>query len=176
MKILLGITGSISAYKAVDILRYFQQENHELSVVMTWAATRFITPLTLETFIGHRVYTEMFREGTDPLAHINLVRDIHLLLVAPATANIIGKFTAGIADDLLSSLYLACSAPVVVAPAMNTRMLNHDAVRENLKKLRKRGVGIVEPDSGSLACEEEGKGRLPSAETIYRYCMKKLNV
>lgn len=171
MKLILGVTGSISAYKAVDILRIFQKNRHEVSVVMTQAATHFIGPLSFRTFINNRVYVGMFDKGQDPLLHINLAKNYDLLLVAPATANIIGKFANGIADDLLSSLFLAFNKKIILAPAMNTNMLNNQIVIENQNKLRDRGIKIIDSQSGELACEEEGKGRLPSADIIYKYCL-----
>jgi len=176
MKILLGVSGSISAYRAVDILRIFQKNDHQVTVVLTRAATRFITPLTFRTFVGNQVYLDMFESESDPLPHINLPRHHDLLLVAPATANLIGKFAGGIADDLLSSLYLACSQPVVIAPAMNTRMLEHPAVSANLQVLKERGVAVIETASGELACEETGKGRLAPPQDIYEFCVKRLHV
>lgn len=170
MKVLLGVTGSISAYKAVDIMRVFQKNGHEVSVIMTGAGQRFIPALTFETFIPGKVYTAMFDERHEPLLHIDICDDHDLLLVAPATANILAKMANGIADDLLSTVYLAFSKQVVAAPAMNVNMLAHPATQENIARLKKRGVEIIEPDEGSLACKVEGKGKLPDPQRIFETC------
>lgn len=175
MNLLLGITGSISAYKSVDILRVFQKNSHSVSVIMTGSAQKLISPIIFETFSPGRVFTDMFERKNDPLLHINLVKDNDLLLVAPATANIIGKFANGIGDDLLSTTFLAWNKKVIISPAMNTNMFNNQAVKENMDKLTERDVLFIEPDEGSLACIEEGKGRLPSKENIYKFCMEKMN-
>ncbi len=171
MKLVLGVSGSISAYKAVDILRLFQKNGHDVSLVMTRAATRFIAPLTFETFVPGRVFCEMFAPGQDPLLHINLARNNDLLLVAPASADIIGKMAGGIADDLLSTVFCAFYQRVVVAPAMNSHMLDNPAVADNLGRLRSRGVEVIEAETGPLANLETGRGRLPDADAIYRHCL-----
>ena len=172
MKLILGVSGSIGAYKAVDIMRYFQKNGHEVTVVMTRAATRIIAPLTFATFAPGKVYQELFAEGQDPLLHINLSKENELLLVAPATANIIGKMAGGIADDLLSTVFCAFYRRVVVAPAMNTHMLENPAVVENIARLRGRNVEVIEAAEGQLANLETGRGRLPDAGTIYDHCLK----
>ena len=171
MNVLLGVTGSISAYKAVEIMRLFQKNGHDISVIMTRSATKLIKPLTFETFIPGKVHKNMFAQHQDPLLHINLSKDNDLFLIAPATANIIGKLANGIADDLLSTTFLAFHKRVVIAPAMNHHMFENQAVVENLNKLRSRGVEIIEPEAGSLACDEDGKGRLPEPEKIYNFCL-----
>jgi phosphopantothenoylcysteine decarboxylase/phosphopantothenate--cysteine ligase len=171
MKLVLGVSGSIGAYKAMDIMRLFQKNDHAVTVVMTHAATRIISPLAFATFAPGKVFHDMFAENQDPLLHINLSRDNDLLLVAPATANIIGKMANGIADDLLSTLFCAFYRRVVVAPAMNFHMLENPAVVENMARLRGRGVEIIEPAEGMLANRETGKGRLPEANVIYRHCV-----
>jgi phosphopantothenoylcysteine decarboxylase / phosphopantothenate---cysteine ligase len=171
MNVILGVTGSISAYKAVDIMRLFQKGGHEVSVVLTAAALQFIPALPFETFCPLRVYSQMFAPHQDPLVHIHIGRQHDLLLIAPASANIIGKMANGIADDLLSTIYLAFFKQVVVAPAMNSYMFDHPAVKENLARLQARGVSIIEPSAGSLACKEEGRGKLPPPQEIYNYCM-----
>jgi phosphopantothenoylcysteine decarboxylase/phosphopantothenate--cysteine ligase len=159
--IALGITGGIGAYKAVEVCRGLQQRGHDVVAVMTRAATRFVGPLTLEAITRRPVITSQFRPGTNAdIEHIAIADRIDLLLVAPCTANIVGKFANGIADDFLTSLYLATKAPVLIAPAMNSNMLAHDAVQRNLQALVSRGVGIVEPGEGYLACGWIGKGRL----------------
>lgn len=169
MKVVLGVTGSISAYKAVDIMRLFQKSGHQVSVIMTRAAQELIPAYTFETFAPGKVFTEMFVKYQDPVLHVNICEQNDLLLIAPATANIIGKMANGIADDLLSSAYLAFYKKVVIAPAMNTHMLENPAVRENIARLKAWGVEIIEPVEGSLACKYEGKGKLPAPEDIYNY-------
>ena len=163
----LGVTGGIGAYKAVEVARGLQQRGHEVAAVMTESATRFVGPLTFEAITRHHVITDQFAPGMNAdIEHIALASQADLLLVAPATANIIGKFANGIADDFLSALYLATTAPVLLAPAMNTNMLGHAAVRENLDRLAARGVGFVEPGEGFLACGWVGKGRLAEPAEI----------
>lgn len=172
MNVVLGVTGSISAYKAVDIMRVFQKKGHRVSVIMTESAMKLIPALTFETFAPGKVYTDMWAPRRDPVLHVNICEGNDLLLIAPATANIIGKMANGIADDLLSATYLAFYKKVVISPAMNTHMLEHPAVAENIERLKKRGVDVIEPDEGSLACNYEGKGKLPTPERIYEYCAK----
>jgi phosphopantothenoylcysteine decarboxylase/phosphopantothenate--cysteine ligase len=176
MKLVLGVSGSIGAYKAVEVLRLFQKNGHEAAVVMTRAATRFVAPLTFATFAPGRVYHELFSEGQDPLLHISLAKDYDLLLVAPASANIIGKMANGIADDLLSTVFCAFFRRVVVAPAMNSHMLENPAVVANLAQLRHRGVEVIEAAEGQLANLESGRGRLPDARTLYDHCLKIIRV
>ena len=176
MKLVLGVSGSIGAYKALDIMRRFQKNGHQVAVVMTRAATRFIAPLSFETFAPGRVFHELFAPGQDPLLHINLAKENDLLLVAPASANIIGKMANGIADDLLSTLFCAFFRRVVVAPAMNTHMLENPAVVDNIARLRGRGIEIIEAADGPLANLDSGRGRLPDAEAIYRHCLNSASV
>lgn len=167
MLIALGVTGGVGAYKAVEVARGLQKRGHEVVAVMTAAATRFVGPLTFEAITRRRVVTDQFESGANAdIEHIALASAIDLLLVAPATANILGKFANGIADDFLSTLYIATQAPVLVAPAMNTRMFAHEAVRRNLDTLAARGVGFVEPGEGYLACGWIGKGRLAEPDEI----------
>jgi phosphopantothenoylcysteine decarboxylase / phosphopantothenate---cysteine ligase len=165
--IALGVSGGIGAYKAVEIARQLQQRGHDVTVVMTRNARRFIAPLTFEAITRRRVVTSQWSAGLNAdIEHIALATDIDLLLVAPATANIIGKFANGIADDFLSSLYLATRAPLLLAPAMNTVMLEHQAVRRNVATLASRGARFVDPGEGYLACGWVGKGRLAEPEII----------
>jgi len=171
MNLVLGVTGSISAYKAVEILRIFQKNGHNVSVIMTKEAKKFISPLTFETFIPGRVYSELFKENQDPVLHINISRTNDLLLIAPATANIIGKIANGIADDLLSTIFLAFYGKIVIAPAMNSFMYENIAVKENIAKLKSRNVEVIEPEKGELACKDTAKGRLASYNRIYNYCI-----
>jgi phosphopantothenoylcysteine decarboxylase/phosphopantothenate--cysteine ligase len=157
----LGVTGGIGAYKAVEVCRGLQQRGHEVVAVMTRAAARFVGPITFEAITRRPVITSQWRPGMNAdIEHIAIADGIALLLVAPCTANVIGKFANGIADDFLTSLYLATKAPVLLAPAMNTNMLGHDAVQKNLQMLASRGVRFVEPGDGYLACGWVGKGRL----------------
>jgi phosphopantothenoylcysteine decarboxylase / phosphopantothenate---cysteine ligase len=167
--IALGVTGGIGAYKAVEIARGLQQHGHDVVAIMTRAARRFVGPLTFEAITRRRVITDQWSPGSNAdIEHISIATDIGLLLVAPATANTIGKFAHGIADDFLSSLYLATRAPVLLAPAMNTHMLEHAAVQRNLTELATRGVRFVDPGEGFLACGWVGKGRLAEPDEVVR--------
>jgi phosphopantothenoylcysteine decarboxylase/phosphopantothenate--cysteine ligase len=167
--IAIGVCGGIGAYKSVELVRGLQKQGHDVVAVMTRAARRFVGELTFETITRRRVLTSQFDPGAhSDIEHISLASSIDLLLVAPATANIIGKFANGIADDFLTSMYLATKAPVLMAPAMNTNMLEHDAVRRNLATLSTRGVYFVEPGAGYLACGWIGKGRLAEPAEIVR--------
>jgi phosphopantothenoylcysteine decarboxylase/phosphopantothenate--cysteine ligase len=167
MLIALGVTGGIGAYKAVEVARGLQKRGHEVVAIMTATATRFVGPVTFEAITRRRVITDQFEPGANSdIEHIALASTIDLLLVAPATANIIGKFANGIADDFLSTLYTATRAPVLVAPAMNTQMFEHAAVRRNLDTLVAHGVKFVEPGEGYLACGWIGKGRLAEPDDI----------
>ncbi|MGH9773714.1 MAG: bifunctional phosphopantothenoylcysteine decarboxylase/phosphopantothenate--cysteine ligase CoaBC [Candidatus Acidiferrales bacterium] len=173
MRIALGVTGGVAAYKAAELVRRLQQEKIDVQVVMTRHAREFITPLTFAALTGQKVITEMF--GGDlsapanvesAIEHIAVAQRIDLLLVAPATADVLAKMAHGIADDFLTTLYLATKAPVIVAPAMNVDMWEHAATQENVALLRARGVRIVNPDEGYLACGMTGSGRLASLESI----------
>jgi phosphopantothenoylcysteine decarboxylase / phosphopantothenate---cysteine ligase len=167
MLVALGVTGGIGAYKAVEVARGLQKRGHEVVAIMTATATRFVGPITFEAITRRRVITDQFEPGTNAdIEHIALASTIDLLLIAPATANIIGKLANGIADDFLSTLYTATRAPVLLAPSMNTQMFSHEAVRHNLEMLAARGVGFVEPGEGYLACGWIGKGRLAEPEEI----------
>ena len=174
MKVILGVTGCIGAYKAAAILRLLQKQEFEVLPVMTGHAQQFITPLTLEKLSGNQVVSDLFSDHTVFIEHIVLARKSDLLLVAPATANILGKFAHGIADDFLSTLYLSTATPVVIAPAMNVEMWRHPVTQENIKLLKRRGVAIIEPEVGSLACGEEGEGRLAEPEKIVQVVMDTL--
>ena len=165
--IALGVTGGIGAYKAVEVVRGLQKRGHDVVAVMTHAATRFVGPLTFEAITQRAVITDQFEAGANAdIEHIALASTIDLLLIAPATANIIGKLANGIADDFLSTLYTATRAPLLLAPAMNTQMFAHEAVRRNLDTLAARGVRFVEPGEGYLACGWIGKGRLAEPDAI----------
>jgi phosphopantothenoylcysteine decarboxylase/phosphopantothenate--cysteine ligase len=165
--IALGVTGGIGAYKAVEVVRGLQTRGHEVVAIMTAAATRFVGPVTFEAITRRRVITDQFEPGANAdIEHIALASTIDLLLIAPATANVIGRLAHGIADDFLATLYTATRAPVLIAPAMNTQMFQHQAVRQNLDVLAARGVRFVEPGEGYLACGWIGKGRLAEPEAI----------
>ncbi|RPJ55795.1 MAG: bifunctional phosphopantothenoylcysteine decarboxylase/phosphopantothenate--cysteine ligase CoaBC [Acidobacteria bacterium] len=166
MNVVLGVTGCIGAYKAAIVLRLLQKNGCEVYPVMTAHAQEFISALTLEKLSGHSVVTDLFQDHDTSIEHILLARRGDVLLVAPATANILAKFAHGIADDFLSTLYVSTTAPVVVAPAMNVEMWRHPATQENIKILQSRGVQIVQPESGYLACGEVGEGRLAEPESI----------
>ena len=173
MKIALGVCGGIAAYKAAEIVRLLQDRGIRVQVIMTNSAQEFVRPLTFAALSGEKVITSMFSggAGSEPnidsaIEHIAVAQAIDALLVAPATADVLAKFAQGIANDFLSTLYLATTAPVVVAPAMNVNMWEHSATQQNLEILRKRGVRIVEPGSGYLACGMTGPGRLAENEAI----------
>jgi phosphopantothenoylcysteine decarboxylase / phosphopantothenate---cysteine ligase len=165
--IALGVTGGIGAYKAVEVARGLQKNGHEVIAVMTHSATKFVGPLTFEAITRRDVITDQYTPGANAdIEHIAIASNIDLLLVAPATANTIGKFANGLADDFLSSLFVATKAPVMIAPAMNTNMFDHPAVAKNLETLIARGVHVVDPGSGYLACGWIGKGRLAEPEDV----------
>ncbi len=165
--IALGVTGGIGAYKAVEVVRELQKRDHEVVAIMTRSARKFVGEVTFEAITRRRVISDQYAPGANAdIEHIALASNIALLLVAPATANMIGKFAHGIADDFLSSLYLATRAPVLMAPAMNTNMLEHEAVRSNMELLASRGVRFVDPGAGYLACGWIGKGRLAEPDVI----------
>jgi phosphopantothenoylcysteine decarboxylase/phosphopantothenate--cysteine ligase len=181
MKIALGVTGGIAAYKAAEIVRLLQDRGLRVQVIMTRAAQEFVRPLTFAALSGEKVITDMFSRGEEhepnissAIEHIAVAQSIDALLVAPATADILAHFAQGIANDFLSTLYLATTAPVVVAPAMNVNMWNHPATQANLEILRKRGVKIVEPGSGYLACGMTGAGRLAENEAIVAAALEAL--
>ena len=165
--IALGVSGGIGAYKAVEVCRGLQQRGHDVVAVMTRSAARFVGPVTFEAITRRPVITSQWRPGMNAdIEHIAIADQIALLVVAPCTANVIGKFANGIADDFLSTLYLATKAPVLLAPSMNTNMLAHAAVQRNLEALVARGVSFVEPGEGYLACGWVGKGRLAEPAAI----------
>jgi phosphopantothenoylcysteine decarboxylase / phosphopantothenate---cysteine ligase len=173
MKIALGVTGGIAAYKAAEIVRLLQDRGIRVQVIMTRAAQEFVRPLTFAALSGEKVITGMFAPGEEQAAnidsaieHIAVAQSIDALLVAPATADVLAHFAQGIASDFLTTLYLATAAPVVVAPAMNVNMWNHPATQANVEILRRRGVKIVDPDSGYLACGMTGSGRLAENEAV----------
>jgi len=165
MKIILGVGGGIAAYKAAELARLLMQENHEVQAVMTAAAQEFVRPLTFAALTGRKVLTDLFAIES-AIEHISVAQEHELLAIAPATADLIAKMAHGLADDFLTTLYLAFTGKVVVAPAMNVNMWEHPATQANLQTLRLRGHRIVEPESGYLACGMTGPGRLADPETI----------
>jgi phosphopantothenoylcysteine decarboxylase/phosphopantothenate--cysteine ligase len=166
-KVALGVSGGIAAYKAVEILRGLQRAGCDVRVAMTKRACEFVQPLTFRAISGaHVIVDDYAPDNPDPIAHITFSQTVDLLLVAPATANIIAKFANGVADDFLTSTYLACTAPILVAPAMNTTMWQHPATQRNLEQLRADGIYLVEPDAGEMACGTIGPGRLSEPERI----------
>ncbi|HVP51973.1 MAG TPA: flavoprotein, partial [Terriglobales bacterium] len=180
MKIALGVSGGIAAYKAAELVRQLQDRGVRVQVVMTAAAQEFVRPLTFAALSGEKVITDLFGAGAaqpnidSAVEHIAVAQSIDALVVAPATADVIAKFAQGIANDFLSTLYLATTAPVVVAPAMNVNMWEHPATRANIETLKQRGVRVVEPDAGYLACGMTGPGRLAANETIVAAVMQAL--
>lgn len=176
MKVLLGVTGCIGAYKAAEVLRGLQKAGAQVRVVMTKHATEFVGSATFEALSGKSVIVGMFNQPDhSTIEHIAVAREAELLLIAPATANILAKFAHGIADDFLSTLYLSNTNPVLIAPAMNVEMWNHPATQANLKTLRERGVHFVEPGTGYQACGEVGVGRLAEPEEIVAAALKLLS-
>lgn len=165
-KIVLGVTGGIAAYKAVELVRLLVLEGADVQVGMTAHAMEFVAPLTFEALSGHKVICHMFEQHHVVMEHIEWAQGSDLVVIAPATANFIGKMTHGIADDFLSTLVLAATVPILLCPAMNNKMYENVAVQENLETLRKRGIHIMEPAQGSLACRSEGRGRLPEPVDI----------
>lgn len=166
-KIALGISGGIAAYKAAEVLRGLQRAGCTVRVAMTKRACEFVQPLTFRALSGaHVVVDDYAPDNPDPIAHITFSQTVDLFVVAPATANIIGKFANGVADDFITSTYLASTAPVLIAPAMNTSMWHHPATQRNLKQLREDGVYVIDPDEGEMACGTVGPGRLSEPERI----------
>jgi phosphopantothenoylcysteine decarboxylase/phosphopantothenate--cysteine ligase len=183
MKVALGVCGGIAAYKAAEIVRLLQERDLRVQVVMTDSAQEFVRPLTFAALSGEKVITGMFSRdaGADPnidsaIEHIAVAQAIDALLVAPATADVLAKFAQGIANDFLTTLYLATTAPVIVAPAMNVNMWEHPATQRNLELLRERGVKIVEPGSGYLACGMTGPGRLAENEAIVAATLEAMGI
>jgi phosphopantothenoylcysteine decarboxylase/phosphopantothenate--cysteine ligase len=165
-KIIVGVTGGIAAYKAAELVRILVKSGAETRVAMTSNATRFISPLTLETLSGNKVISEMFDPETHPIAHITWGQESDLIIIAPATANFIAKMAHGLADDFLSTMVLASTARILVCPAMNSRMLTNSVTQENIKRIAERGYVVMEAGEGELACHTGGPGRLPDPEEI----------
>ncbi len=174
-KIVLGVSSSISAYKAYDLARLFIKDNYAVYTVITDHALHLVSPLTFETLTGKPVYSETFSWERREMGHISLKEGASLFVIAPATANVIGKCANGIADDLLTTTFLSVLCPVLLAPAMNPNMYNHWAVQENMEKLKSKGVHFIEPEEGVVACGDEGKGKLADVEEIYKAALHVLS-
>jgi len=181
MKVALGVSGGIACYKSAEIVRRLQDRGVDVTVLMTKGATQFVTPLTFRALSGNKVYVDIFegsRSGGDfegAFDHILVAQSIDLFLIAPATADCIGRLAAGLADDFLTTFHLAVTSPVVIAPAMNTRMWEHPSVQANLQTLRTRGVHVIDPEVGQMACRTYGPGRLAPVEEIVNYVTTVLN-
>ena len=181
MKVALGVTGGIACYKAAEIVRRLQDRGVDGTVLMTKGATQFVTPLTFRALSGNKVYVDMFEgphSGGDfegAFDHILVAQSIDLFLIAPSAADCLARLASGLADDFLTTFHLAVTAPVVAAPAMNTRMWEHPSVQANLKTLRNRGVHIIDPEAGQMACRTYGPGRLAPVEEIVDYVMAIVN-
>jgi len=174
-KVLLGITGSIAAYKACDIARGILEKGLKVSVVMTKEAEHFITPLTLSGLIGEEVYrSDLALAGQWKMPHIELAKSADVLLIAPATANIIAKLAHGLADDLLSCIALGTKAPIIIAPAMNTQMYKNKIVQNNCETLKKYGMKFIEPKKGTLACGDKGTGHIADEVDIIKAVVRSL--
>ena len=171
-QVVLGVCGSIAAYKAGDIIRRLQDDHWEVTVIMTREAEQFITPLTLSSLSGKNVHNDMFDKDSWRMAHIELARAADIVLIAPATANVIGKLANGLADDLLTTFVITSRAPVFIAPAMNDEMYANGIVQENCAKLKKHGFKFIEPVKGKLACGTVGIGHLAEVEQIVKTVLK----
>src|SRR5215470_10252177 len=177
MKVALGVSGGIACYKAAEIVRRLQDRGVDVTVLMTKSATQFVTPLTFRALSGNKVFVDIFegpRSGGDfegAFDHILVAQSMDLFLVAPATADCIARLAAGIADDFLTTFHLAVTAPIVIAPAMNTRMWQHASVQSNVQTLTNRGVRVIQPEVGQMACKTYGPGRLAAVEEIVEVVM-----
>ncbi len=172
-KILLIISGSIAAYKVFELISLLKNKSVDVTCVLTKSAEKFITPLSLGSVTGNKVYTDLFSLTDEiEMGHIALSRMADLVVVAPASADIIAKIASGHADDLATTLLLATNKKVIVAPAMNTKMWEHPATKRNIKQIKEDGVIVIDPEEGELACGEHGKGRLTSIEKILEQCLK----
>ena len=167
-QVVLGVCGSIAAYKAGDIIRRLRDQHCDVTVIMTQRAEEFITPLTLSSLSGKNVHSDMFEQDSWRMAHIELAKSADVILIAPATANMIGKLAGGLADDLLTTFVITSRAPVFIAPAMNDEMYANEIVRENCNKLKKHGFKFIEPVKGKLACGTVGVGHLADVEQIVK--------
>ena len=175
LNIILGVSGGIAAYKCCELVRMFIKEGHSIKVVMTNNAKKFITPLTMETLSGNKVYTSLFKKESFSTEHITLSKWGDVLIVAPATANVIGKFAYGIADDILSTLFLSFPKPVIIAPAMHKEMYSHKIVVENILKLKNIGINFIDAEKGELASGDIGEGRLADPQAIKNFTISLMN-
>ncbi len=174
-KVVLGVTGGIAAYKAAELARLFVRSGAGVHVVMTPAATEFIAPLTFQTLTGNPVYINMYaHRREEKIQHIDLLKDTDVVVIAPASANTIAKMAQGLADNLLTTLYLAACCPVVVVPSMNVDMYKHRAVQDNLQKLSEHGCQVMDPEAGELACGVYGRGRMPEPADIFAFISEAL--
>lgn len=173
--VLVGVTGCIGAYKACELVRQLQKAGMRVKVVMTEHATHFVDPLTFRSLTHEPVAVGLFDDPSDPIHHISLAEEAELFIIAPATANVIAKLAAGIADDLLTTTALACTCPLLVAPAMNVHMYENAITQCNMETLRTRGIEVIEPESGYLACGDIGKGRLPEPDVLTHAVLTRLN-
>jgi len=168
--IILGVTGSIAAYKIASLASKLSKMHADVHVIMTKNAVNFINPITFETLTGNKCITDTFDRNFEyDVEHVALAKKADIMMIAPATANVIGKMAAGIADDMLTTTFLACKCPVYVSPAMNTNMYENPIVQNNIKKLKDYGIRVIEPKSGMLACKDVGMGKMPEPETLYEY-------
>ena len=167
-KILLGVTGSIAAYKSADLIRRLIELGHRVTVMMSQEAEKFITPLTLGSLCGGKVHRDLFDEDAWRMSHIFLAKETDIFLIAPATANVIGKIANGLADDLITCTAMATSAKIIIAPAMNDQMFKNEVVQENVRKLKSLGINFVLPVEGKLACGSFGEGHLADVEDIVK--------
>ena len=173
--ILVGVSGGIAAYKVCDWVRSFRKEGANVTVVMTEAATRFVSPLTFAALSGNRVHVDIFDPVDEAdIPHISLARKNHLILIAPATAATISRMANGISEDLLSTIVLASTSPILVCPAMNSNMYLHPATQSNLNTLNEFGYILIDPETGPMACGEEGPGRLPEWDMVLSNCLRAL--
>ena len=175
--VVIGVTGSVAAYKAVYLSRLFVKQNAEVHIILTKNGAEFITPLTFESLIGTKCLTDTFDRNFEfDIKHISLAKKADLFIVAPASANIIGKIAGGIADDMLSTTIMAADCPRIIAPAMNTNMFRNSVVQENIQKLKRHGYKIIEPEKGLLACGDTGEGKFPEPEFIFEYALHEIAV
>lgn len=174
--VVLGVTGSIAAYKAADLVSRLKKLNYDVHVIMTKNATNIIHPITFETLTGHKCLIDTFdRNFNYNIEHVSLAQKADAVMIAPATANVIGKLASGIADDMLTTTVMACTCKKIIAPAMNTRMFENPILQDNLKKLEHFGMEIVSPASGMLACGEEGAGKLQDVDTLLAYIQREIH-
>lgn len=173
--VVLGVTGSIAAYKIAALANALVKQHADVHVILTQNATHFITPITFETLTGNKCLVDTFNRNFQfHVAHVSLVQCADLMLIAPASANVIGKLAGGIADDMLTTTAMACTAPIMVAPAMNTHMFENSILQENLEKLRRHGITIIEPAEGRLACGDSGVGKMPEPEVLLEWILQKI--